>query len=50
MKNIKVFILSLIAILFLILAVLVNWLFLIISVIIMLFNQKELFKKEKKLR
>jgi len=47
MRNVKVFILSLIAILFLVLAFLINWFFLIISVIIMLINQKELFEKKK---
>jgi len=46
MKNKKVVILSIIALIFIILAIITKeWLFLIPAVIIMLINQKELIKK-----
>jgi len=47
MKNIKVMILSIIALICIVLAVIIDWLFLIPAVIIMLINQKELLKKKK---
>ena len=45
MKNIKVVILSLIAIACIVLTFLINWLFVIPAVIIFFLNQKELKKK-----
>jgi predicted RND superfamily exporter protein len=48
MKYPKVFWFSLLAIGFVILAFLVNWLFLIGAVILVLINQKELLKKSRK--
>ena len=47
MKNLKVVILSIIALICIVLAVVIDWLFLIPAVIIMLINQKELLKKKK---
>ena len=47
MKNKKVVIYSLLAIIFLILAFLVDWLFIIGTVILMFMNQGELFGKDK---
>jgi len=47
MKNKKVVILSVIALICIVLAITIDWLFLIPAVIIMLINQKELFKKKK---
>lgn len=47
MKNKKVMILSIIAIVCIVLAVIIDWLFLIPAVIIMLVNQKELMKRKK---
>ena len=47
-KNPKVVILSLIALFFLFLTFTVDWIFIIAAVIIMIINQKELFKKIKK--
>ncbi len=46
MKNTKVFILSLIALLFLVGGLLIHWSLIIVSVILMLINQKELLKKK----
>ena len=46
MKNPKVFWLSIIALGFLALTFLVNWLFIIGAVIIILLNQRELMKKK----
>ena len=45
MKNPKVFWLSIIALGFLALTFLVNWLFIIGAVILMILNQRELMKK-----
>jgi len=46
MKNKKVVILSIIALIFIVLAIITKeWLFLVPAVIIMLINQKELIKK-----
>jgi len=47
MKSKKVTILSIIALICIILAIVIDWLFLIPAVIIMLINQKELIKKKK---
>jgi len=47
MKNLKVVILSIIAIICLVLTFTVDWLFIIPAVIIMFINQKELFKNKK---
>lgn len=48
MKNKKVMILSIIALIFIVLAIVTReWLFLIPAVIIMIINQKELIKKKK---
>jgi len=47
MKNLKVVLLSLVAIVFLYLAFVVDWLFIIGAVVIMFFNQKELMKNKK---
>ena len=48
MKNPKVVLYSLIALVFLVLTFVVHWYFIIPAVILMLLNQKELFKKESK--
>ncbi len=48
MKNLKVFLFSLIALVFIFLAFAINWLFLIGAVILMLLNQKELFNQKNK--
>jgi len=48
MKNLKVVILSIIALGFLVLTFLVDWLFIIGAVIILLLNQRELMRAEKK--
>jgi hypothetical protein len=48
MKNIKVFLLSLIALVCIVLAFLIDWLFLIPAVIIMLINQRILLSKKPK--
>jgi len=45
--NIKVTIFSIIALGFLVLTFLVNWMFIIGAVILMILNQKELMKKKK---
>jgi len=47
-KNIKVVILSLIALVSLVLAIVIDWYFLIITLIILYINNKELKKKWKK--
>ena len=47
MKNIKVVVLSVIALICIVLAIIIDWLFLIPAVIIMLINQRELIKKKK---
>ena len=47
MKNIKVMVFSIIALICVVLAFVIDWLFLIPAVIIMLINQKELIKKKK---
>ena len=47
MKNKKVMLLSIIALICIALAVIIDWLFLIPAVIIMIINQKELIKKKK---
>ncbi len=47
MRDTKVMILSIIALGCVILAIIVDWLFLIPAVIIMLYNQKRLIKKKK---
>ena len=47
MKNKKVMILSIIALICIGLAIAIDWLFLIPTVIIMLINQRELIKKKK---
>lgn len=44
----KIFLFSLLAIGFLVLAVVVHWAFIIGAVILMLLNQRELLKKSKK--
>jgi hypothetical protein len=46
--NKKVFFLSLLALVFVVLTFLINWAFIIGAVIIMLINQRELFGKKKK--
>ena len=46
--NIKIVIFSILALGFLVLTFLVNWFFIIGAVVLMLLNQKELFKKSKK--
>ena len=48
--NIKVTIFSIIALGFLALTFLVNWMFIIGAVILMILNQKELMKQERKTR
>jgi fumarate reductase subunit C len=48
MKNPKVVVYSLIALFFLFLTFTVDWIFIIPAVILMIINQKELFKKNKK--
>jgi len=45
MKNNKIVIFSLIALVFLILTFLIDWIFIIPAVILMILNQKELNKK-----
>jgi len=47
MKNKKVMLFSIIALICIVLAIAIDWLFLIPAVIIMLINQKELMKKKK---
>ncbi len=47
-KNSKVVIFALIAIVFVILAITVHWLFIIPAVILMMLNQRELMGKNKK--
>jgi len=47
MKNKKVVVLSVIALGCIVLAIVIDWLFLVPAVIIMLINQKELLKKKK---
>lgn len=47
MKNKKVVFLSIIALICIVLAIVIDWLFLVPAVIIMLINQKELLKKKK---
>jgi len=47
MKNKKVVILSVIALICIVLAIVIDWLFLVPAVIIMIINQKELIKKKK---
>jgi hypothetical protein len=46
MKNPQVFFLSIIALLFVALGIFVHWTFLLASVIIMMINQKKLFKNK----
>ena len=46
MKNPKVVLFSIIALAFVGLAILVDWLFIIIAVILMIINQKELMKRK----
>jgi len=48
MKSLKVILFSILAIGFLILTFLVDWLFIIGAVILMYLNQKELMKKKKR--
>ena len=48
MKNIKVILLSLLALVFVVLSFLVDWLFLIPAVVIIFINQPELFGSKKK--
>ncbi|MFA5764435.1 MAG: hypothetical protein WC915_06525 [archaeon] len=48
MKNIKVFLLALLGLLFLVLGFVLNWWFIAGAVIIMLINQRELMKKSPK--
>ena len=48
--NIKVTIFSIIALGFLALTFLVNWMFIIGAVILMILNQKELMKQNKKIK
>jgi len=50
MKNFKVVIFSIIALGFLALTFLVDWLFIIGAVILLYLNQKELIKKKNKLK
>jgi len=50
MKNLKVVILSIIALGFLVLTFLVNWVFIIGAVIIFFINQRELMKNIKKIK
>jgi hypothetical protein len=50
MRNIKVVIFSIIALGFLALTFLVDWLFIIGAVILLYLNQKELIKKKNKLK
>lgn len=47
MKNPRVFWFSILALGFIALGILIDWLFLIGAIIIMLWNQKELMKKKK---
>jgi len=47
MKNQRVVLYSIIALIFVVLAIVVDWLFIIPAVILMLINQKELMKKKK---
>ena len=47
MKNKKVTVLSIIALICIVLAITIDWLFLVPAVIIMIINQKELIKKKK---
>ena len=47
MKNLKVVIFSILALIFLTLTFLVDWLFIIGAVVLMILNQKELMKKKK---
>lgn len=46
MKNPKVVLYSIIALIFVFLAILLDWLFIIPAVILMLINQRELMKKK----
>ncbi len=46
MRNKKVILLSLLALVFVVLAFVINWLFLIPAVVIIFINQKELMKKK----
>jgi len=48
MRNPKVFFLSLIALVFVALGIFVDWYFLIVSIILMIVNQRELMKKSSK--
>ncbi|MCK5624582.1 hypothetical protein KAI04_01950 [Candidatus Pacearchaeota archaeon] len=48
MKNKKVTFLAIIALICIILAITIDWLFLVPAVIIMIINQKELMKNKKK--
>ena len=47
MKNKKVTILAIIALICIVLAIVIDWLFLVPAVIIMIINQKELLKRKK---
>jgi len=47
MKNTKVMILSIIALICIVLAIVINWLFIIPAIIIMLINQKKINQKKK---
>jgi len=47
MKNLKVVIFSILALGFLVLTFLVDWIFIIGAVVLMLLNQKELMRKKK---
>jgi len=47
MKNKKVTVLSIIALICIVLAITIDWLFLVPAVIIMIINQKELLKRKK---
>ena len=46
MKNLKVVIFSVIAIVFLVLTFLVDWIFIIGAVVLMILNQRELMRKK----
>jgi len=46
MRNKKVVLFSIIALVFIILAIAIDWLFIIMAVILMIINQKELMKKK----
>ena len=48
MKSPKVIMLSILALLFVVLSFLIDWLFIIPAVIIVFLNQKELMKKRKR--